>query len=226
MKILRQLFAPAKEAFKKYALPFLLLQFCAVAVVITYYIFPAFQEICARIEIWKVRGGIFFAAWTTALSGGILPEIAKSLTRTSEPNSLSRLKNTLFNCALFAIFGISVDLLFRFQGILFGYELNWQTILKKTLFDQFLSEPLYFTPIGVLFFEWRRQNFNLISTLRQINPAFYRDHILPLLSTVWLYWIPMVACIYALPENLQFPFYVCVNASWSLLLIYIVNGRG
>jgi hypothetical protein len=40
----------------------------------------------------------------------------------------------------------------------------------------------------------------------------------------WLFWIPMVSIIYALPVPLQFLLFVPALAAWSLIMVFIAEG--
>jgi hypothetical protein len=39
----------------------------------------------------------------------------------------------------------------------------------------------------------------------------------------WLFWIPMVSIIYALPVPLQFLLFIPALAAWSLIVVFIAT---
>ncbi|MFZ5806480.1 MAG: hypothetical protein ACOY3I_04685 [Verrucomicrobiota bacterium] len=224
---LKQLLRPAVEALKHYGLPFLLIQICAGFIVFAYYHSPIFQSWCAHAARWKTEGGFFFSAWSTVIAGAFLPEIAKFFTgKFAKKVDAAWWRNFSFIIFLFIIEGIGNDILFRAQGVIFGYNLNFSTLASKVLFDQFIWCPLAGIPSYVLLFTWREERFNLISTFRRYTPSFYKARVLPLLITAWLYWFPIVIFIYAMPAALQFCLFLCATAAWSLLMVFIAQSQG
>lgn len=221
----RKTFTPAINALKLYGLPFGLIQLCAVAVVVSYYNSPTFRDWCTIIAKWKVEGGLFFAAWTTAIAGGIFPEIFKSITgRAQRPiTDFNRMKDIVFNFFFFVITGILVTTLYRFQTICFGNENNFSTLVKKVFVDMFVWNPFFGQPFNVFFFLWREKFFNPVAAIHAFTFDVYKKRVLALLFPTWLYWLPMVCCIYSMPEHLQFPLFLCAMAAWSLLFIFIVK---
>lgn len=225
---LRKIFAPAIEAIKLYGLPFAIIQLGAVIVVVSYYNSQTFREWCVIIARWKVEGGLFFAAWTTSVCSSIFPEILKSLTGRARRliTDVSRLKDIVFNLFFFATMGIFSTTLYRVLGLWLGYENNFFIIATKVFIDQFIWNPFFNAPYCVFVFLWREKHFNPITTFRAFNFTIYKERVLPLLFPTWLYWTPMVSCIYSMPEHLQFPLYLCVQTAWSLLFIFILKSGG
>lgn len=222
---LKKNFAPAIEAIKLYGLPFALIQCCAIAVVVSYYNFLTFREWCAVIAKWKVEGGLFFAAWTNAVAGAIFPEIFKSMTNRARRSitDASRLRDIIFNFCFFASSGIMVLMLYHYQGVWFGNENNLRTLVTKVSVDMLIWNPFFGAPYSIFIFLWREKHFNLIVAFRSFTFDVYKNRVLALLFPTWLYWLPIVSCIYSMPEHLQFPLYLCITTAWNLLFVFIVK---
>jgi hypothetical protein len=220
----KKILTPAAEAMRHYELPFLAIQACAIALVMSYYRSETIQQFCAQIAQWKMKGGIFFAMWTNVAVGAILPEGIKMLFgKIKFPLTSTFWKDVLFHTLLFAFMGFMVDMFYRTQGILFGYELNFPTLAKKVLVDMLIWNPLFAGPFCALFFAWRKNHFSVATTFRQYNLPFYKEKVFPILFPTWLYWLPMVSCIYAMPEALQFSLFLCAMVAWSLIYIFIAQ---
>ena len=95
-------------------------------------------------------------------------------------------------------------------------------MVEKVAFDQFVFKPVWGVLI-VLLFLWRQRRFSLAATLPVLRRGFYRARVLPLLVPSWLFWIPMVSIIYALPVPLQFLLFVPALAAWSLIMVFIAD---
>jgi hypothetical protein len=117
---------------------------------------------------------------------------------------------------------VVIDLLYRGEARLFGGDARPLTVLEKVAFDQFVFSPQWLIFI-VLLFLWRQRGYSLAATLPVVRPGFYRARVLPLLIPNWLFWIPMVSIIYALPVPLQFLLFVPALAAWSLIMVFIAD---
>lgn len=202
--------------------PGLVLQTIALALVLAYYFVPAARGFFAQIAVWREAGGYFFSAASTALCGGVLPFLYlrwNPATRTSHPWP---------QLAFFTLFwvwkGAEVDLLYRSLGWLFGNEANFQTIASKVLMDQLVYNPIYATPIGIIFYSWKNVGFRWSLVLADLRAGrWYSRQVVPAQFAVWCVWGPVVSCIYALPPALQIPLFNIVLCFWSLLFAYITT---
>ena len=75
---------PAIAAFKAYWPAIVFVQSCALVAVISYYTIETVAHGFGRIAEWKQSGGLLFAAITTMVSGGILPELLKRCFRSKD----------------------------------------------------------------------------------------------------------------------------------------------
>jgi len=211
----------AAAALRQFWRPFLLIQMGAVLLALAFRASPAFRAACATAAGWKAAGGLPFAAATVAVAGGLLPELAK-LVALGRRTVAGRGGEIAFNTAFFAVNGVVVDLLYSGEARLFGSGGDVATIVKKVAFDQFVFTPSWLVVI-VLLFLWRQRGFSWAATRPALERGFYRQRVVPLLLPDWLFWIPLVSVIYALPVTLQFLMFIPALAAWSLIMVFIAD---
>jgi hypothetical protein len=215
--------AAGAAALRRFWRPFLLIQSGAALLALAYRASVPFREACAVAAAWKTAGGLPVAAATSALAGGILPEVAKLAADRGRSALRGRGGEVLFNTAFFAFDGVVIDLLYRGEARLFGSDAQLRTVMEKVAFDQFVFSPLWSIFI-VLLFLWRQRGYSLAATVPAVGRGFYQSRVLPLIIPNWLFWIPMVSIIYALPVALQFLLFVPALGAWSLIMIFIADG--
>ena len=211
----------AWAALRQFWRPFLLIQTAAVLVAVAFRASPGFRAACETAAAWKASGGLPFAAVTVAIAGGLLPELAKAVAL--GPRTVAgRAGEIAFNTAFFALNGVVVDLLYSGEARLFGHGADVGTVVRKVAFDQFVFTPTWLVFI-VLLFLWRQRGFSWAATRPAVRRGFYRQRVVPLLLPDWLFWIPMVSVIYALPVALQFLMFIPALAAWSLIMVFIAD---
>lgn len=213
--------AAAWTALRHFWRPFLLIQAAAVLLAVAFRVSPAFRAVCATGAAWKASGGLPFAAASVAVAGGLLPEVAK-LIAMGPRTVVGRGGEVAFNTAFFAVNGVIVDLLYSGEARLFGNGGDVATVIAKVAFDQFVFTPSWLVVI-VLLFLWRQRGFSWAATRPALGRGFYRQRVVPLLLPDWLFWIPMVSVIYALPVALQFLLFIPALAAWSLIMVFIAD---
>jgi hypothetical protein len=216
-------FAAGLTALRRFWRPFLLIQAAAVGLVIAYHLSATVRGACDLAAAAKVRGGLPFAAIIGAVAGGVLPELATRIADRRRRGPGPRADALGFNLGFFALNGVVIDLLYRFEAHLFGYGGSLATVAAKTAFDQFVFTPAWLWVIVALF-AWRASGFSAAAMRPLLRDRFYRRRVLPLLIPNWCFWIPMVSIIYALPSALQFLLFVLVFAAWSLIMVFIAEG--
>ncbi len=209
-------------ALRRFWRSFVLIQASAALVAIAYWASGPFRAAAAQAAAWKTSGGLLAAAALTAVAGGILPEVAKLVADRGRSSLRGRGGEIAFNMAFFALDGLVIDPLYRGEAVLFGRDTLIHTVVEKVAFDQFVFTPLWSTAI-VLLFLWRQRGYSLAATRPALQRGFYRTRVLPLLVPNWLFWIPMVSIIYALPVPLQFLLFVPALAAWSLIMVFIAD---
>jgi hypothetical protein len=211
-----------RAALRRFWRPFALIQGSAALIAVAYGSSASFRAAAAEAAAWKSAGGLWAAAVLTAVAGGILPEVAKLVADRSRSALRGRGGEILFNTAFFALDGVVIDPLYRGEALLFGRDTLVRTVVEKVAFDQFVFTPLWSVAIVVLFL-WRQRGYSLAATRPALRGGFYRARVMPLLVPNWLFWIPMVSIIYALPVPLQFLLFVPALAAWSLIMVFIAD---
>jgi len=214
--------AAGSAALRRFWRPFLLIQAGAALLAIAYRVSVPFRQACALAAAWKAAGGLPVAAATSALAGGLLPELAKLAADRGRSALRGRSGEVLFNTVFFAFNGVVIDLLYRGEARLFGNDAQVRTVVEKVAFDQFVFSPLWLIVIVFLFL-WRQRGYSLAATLPAVGRGFYQSRVVPLLIPNWLFWIPMVSIIYALPVALQFLLFVPALGAWSLIMVFIAD---
>ena len=228
---LAELVTPGAAAVRKYWRPFLLLQGCAALLVVTYYGSTAVQRFCEHISEWHVRGGVLFSGTIAAIAGGLLPEVAKRIVpgpRIALDDDITaarteRLNDVVFACCVFAINGMMTDLQYRWFGRMFGNDGHFLTAIKKMLFDQFITTPIYGITYWAVVYRWRALRYSLPALFREMDWRWYVQHVGPLLLPCWCFWIPMVTLVYMMPASLQYTMASLALAAWSLLMVFIAT---
>ncbi len=213
--------AAGAAALRRFWRPFLLIQFGAVLLALAFRVSPGFRLAAAIAAGWKASGGLPFAAASCAIAGGILPELAK-LVAMGPATLAGRAGEVAFNTVFFAFDGIVVDFLYRGEARLFGNGGGLRTVIEKVAFDQFVFTPTWSVGI-VLLFLWRQRRFSAAAVRPVLRRGFYAERVMPLLVPNWLFWIPMVSVIYALPIPLQFLMFIPALAAWSLIMVFIAD---
>jgi hypothetical protein len=216
------LLAAGRAALRRFWRPFLLIQATAVLLVVAYRASASVRAACDVAAAVKARGGLPFAALTGALAGAWLPELAKWLTDRQARQPRGRAATIAFHTIFFAVNGAVVDLLYRFESVLFGAQNAPDTVAAKVAFDQFVFSPLWLSLIVALF-AWRKYDYGVARTWAVLRNGFVRRRVMPLLLPNWCFWIPLVSIIYALPASLQFLLFVLVLAAWSLIMVFIAS---
>jgi hypothetical protein len=203
-------------AAKKNLAPGLILQGFALTLVLLYYFHGATHQLLLEIPKYKQQTGILFPLLTTAISGGLIPYI---FLRIRKEIPLGRYAaHLLFMLGFWAFNGMTTDLFYRAQAVMFGDQITAVTIIKKVCFDQFVYNPIWVVPWTVTVMHWRNCDFSFRTAAATLsNKLFFKEMAAILLST-WSVWIPAVAIIYSLPLALQFPLFNIVLCFWSLLL--------
>lgn len=221
----REQLIPGFLAVKRFLLPIIILQICAVSLVVAYYTFPTIQKFCTQLGEFKVAGGLPFVALSTIVAGVLIPECAKLITGRWEaaPNGEAYGIYLFWVSVFFAGSGFIVDSFYKIQNLVFGTNSDFAVLFTKIMVDQFVFTPIIGQTYGVLFFLWMEQGRSFKRWLAKLSFRVVFDRIIKICLPGWIYWIPMVGCIYSLPPSLQFPFFLLALACWSLVFIAIVR---
>ena len=179
----------------------------------------AIHQALEQLGEWKQQAGFVFAATSTGLFGGLIPSLIHKVTGKSDSGAAFVLSNSLF----WALKGIEIELLYRFQAWLFGDRTDWTVVAAKTAFDQIV----YVTTIGlvnvVLFYLWRDCRYDFDEFRHRLGRNWYVQRVLPVLISNWLIWIPAVILIYCFPLALQLPVQNLILCFWVLILTILTD---
>jgi len=212
---------PGIAAVRAHLAPFLLIQLGAFALVVAYFQSPAvrdFAEIPAR---WRADYGLPFAFVAGAVAGGLIAEIAKTLTGKVKKFDRAWLVLFSFTSFVYGCVGVLVDILYRYQALWFGHGNDWLTLTYKTVVDMLLFSTLISIPFATAMFSWLRHGFSLRELWRDLRDNYYMRKVVPGLIPCWAFWTPVLVCTYALPLKLQLPFAILAEAAWSVLFVFI-----
>ena len=202
--------------------PGLVLQAAALGLVLAYYFLPVAHGLFDQLAAWRAAGGYWFSTTSTALCGGVLPFLYLRL------NPATRAAYPWPHLAFFTLFwfwkGAETDLWYRTLAWAYGNGTDAATIAKKVVTDQFGYNLFYAAIVGNLCFAWKDAGFRWAPVAADLRAGrwFYR-RVFPVLLAVWSLWIPVVCCVYALPQVLQIPLFNVVLCFWSLLFAAITT---
>src|ERR1700730_7879935 len=208
------------EAAKANAVPAFILQGAMLVILISYYLSPACAGFLNHLAHYKEQHGLAFV-WILAAS--IVPELfVIAFFQRGRPRA-QNLRNLAFTIPTWAVDGILVDLMYRWNAIWFGDVVTVPVVAAKILVDQLGYTPFIAAPSEVLVYEWKNEGFSWRSVRRALTWDHYRDKIVPTLLATWAVWAPLMAIIYSLPFPLQFPLFSIALTFWVLLLTYMTN---
>lgn len=203
----------------------LLIQGAAFGFVISYYQSPALQEWAAGVGEAKVAGGIWFLLVAGVLAGAVVPDLAKVLTGKLRRFDRAWVSRFLTAAFVYATLSVVVDVFYIGLARVFGEGVDVGTILAKVTVDMLLFSPLLAVPYSVAAFRWRLDGFQVRALPYLFSWSFYRREVVPVLAMTWVFWIPMLMCVYALPLDLQFTFSRFTSAAWSVILVFMTTGH-
>jgi len=166
----------------------------------------------------KEQTGFAFAMISTAIFGGLLPTVIPILF--GRPRQTGFWSLLISNVVFWAIKGLEIDLLYKFQAWLFGNQNDVATIAGKVLLDLAIYAPLFGLLTCVLFYIWRDNGYSLSKTRKRLGPNWYVKTVLPALISNWCVWLPSVIMIYSLPLALQLPVQNLILSFWVLVLVF------
>jgi hypothetical protein len=225
---LARLAAPGIEAVRRFWKSFLLIQSCALMLVLAYFHSSNVQSVCEKLARLQQSGGLLLSAVAAGIAGGIVPEIAKAILPPKlipgekRGHHLTR-GDLTFAIIAFAINGLITDLQYRLLGWAIGRDAHFLTAVKKMLADQFITTPIYGIVYWAVIYRWKALGFRIGPLLREMGPHWYLTQVMPLLIPCWCFWIPMVLMVYLMPAPLQFSLFCLALAAWSLLMVFVAN---
>ena len=188
------------------------------AIVAIYYEWPKGAAFLTWYATWQHDGGMLLAALAAGFAGGILSELSLVYIRDKGRWTLTHLENMGFRFVVFFLSGIIVFVFYQYQAVWFGDGSSWAIIVPKVLVDQFIFSVFWSTTYQTITFRWQALRYSGSKLWEELNWDFVIDRMLPVLVTNWMFWIPGVTLVYAMPLILQMPLNIFATAIWSLLL--------
>jgi len=211
------------EAAKANAVPAFILQAAMLLILVAYYLSPTCAGLLDELARYKAEHGLVFVVVAAILAGAIVPELFVIALFQRGRVCKQNLRNLAFTIPTWAVDGILVDLMYRWNAIWFGDVVTIPVVTAKILVDQLGYNPFIAAPGEVLIYEWKNEGFSWQSIRRALTWNHYRDKIVPTLLATWAVWVPLMAIIYALPFALQFPLFSIALTFWVLILTYMTN---
>jgi uncharacterized membrane protein YfcA len=204
-------------AFRHNLAPILLIQAGAVALITAFSLSSGTRHFLEKLGDWKLSSGLAGAAVTGAIAGGLLPEVAKALTR-RQPSSLGK---AAYTALLYAVMGVLVDILYLTLANLYGNGTDAGTLAKKVVTDMGLFTPFISIPLAVGMMTFFNQRFSWPEVVKECQNPRIRMTYLSSLVMSWCFWIPVLACVYAFPTAIQFPVAMLAEGAWSVLFVFM-----
>lgn len=210
------------RAARAHLVPGLVLQACALALVVAYYQHPPTHAALDALADFRARTGRLYGIVATGLFGGVLPFVYLKL----HPATRGRytLAQGAFLLAFWAYKGFEVDLWYRMLNAVIGPGHDTATIATKMFLDQFVYCPVFAVPLSTLIYAWCEAHFDTATVRADVCAGdWYGRRVLPMLIGNLGVWVPAVCIIYALPLALQLPLFNLVLCFFTLILAHMAK---
>lgn len=201
--------------------PGLIVQAAMLAVVLAYYFYPPTTGWLDAMAQVKARWGYLYSAVAAVVAGALLPEILRVLVFQGGKVRRSNLRSLLYTVPFWGIMAVTVDALYRAQGVWFGTEVTFAVVAKKVIIDQFIYSALFSGPVTVWFYDLKNHGRDATRPAEFFTVSHYRDHVLPVMFATWGVWIPVVSILYSLPPLLQIPMYILALTLWVMIYTWM-----
>lgn len=206
---------------KSNLLPGAVLWVAGLALVICYYQVTAVAEVLNRLGEFKLAHSPWFGIISTALFGSLIPWLVQAVFL--KGNDKQSFRQVPWLLLFWGFHGWQVDWLYRIQAGLFGNGIDFMTILKKTLVDEFVWVPFLAVWQLVLGYLLIEKNGSWAEFRTALNRKPFLDRVIPLMIANWVVWIPAVSLIYLFPLSLQLPLMNIILALWCLILTFFAK---
>jgi hypothetical protein len=206
-------------------IPALIIQLAIISIVLAYYFWQPTRVWLTRLAEVKREGGYLFSFVSGIVAGGLLPELLTVAVFQRWQIRRENLSNSIFGACFWGFMVMVVDTIYRTQTWMFGPQVDFATVLKKTLVDQFLISPSIMIPFTVLVLEWKHQGYRFDGLSRVFSLRFYKRKILPTIVSALGFWLPVVTLIYCLPPLLQLPLFTLALTLWVMIVTWISHSQ-
>ena len=194
------------------------LQIAMGAIVGIYYLWPAGSAVLSRYALWQASGGVLGTGLVYAIAGGVLSELSFVCFQQRGRWKPANFENIGFKFILFFISGCMVYEFYRMQAIWWGTGATFSIIAHKVVVDQFGYTLFFAAPYYALLTRWQAVRYTGGRLWKELKGDFLAERLLPMLVTNWMFWIPAVSFVYAMPSVLQPPIAAFATAIWGLLV--------
>lgn len=216
--------ASISAAFRQNRVPCVLLNVLVVALVVSYYLWPALAGMWEAVAAFKIRWSFAFSCISTMFAAAVMPFFVQWAMGTLP--AAQRWKKLGLRMLFWGYRGMEIDLFYQVQGRIFGQGHDAATLAKKVVMDQFVMSPLWFVPTYVIALRWIEQGRSWSHLRASLDREFWTRTLLTVLVTNWLIWIPALALVYSLPGPLQFPLFAVVMCFFILMVTLLArDGR-
>jgi len=218
-----EIVAPGIKVVKKLWLPFVLIQFVGLVVVILYFSWPMFQGWCDAVGRVKASTGVFFAMLVLPIAGGVVPELFKHVTGVDRVWDRKRLNHLLMAMFAFCLSGLFVDTFYMFLARAFGDSSTFGVVAAKVAIDQAIYSPLVGVTWLAFCFTFERVGYSITRLRAVLKDSWYRREVAPMLVVCWAYWLPMTSLMYSLPTSLTFVFGAIASSASAILMVAVAR---
>jgi hypothetical protein len=216
--ILKEAVVKGLAAARQYATVMVALLAVMSLIVFIYYFWPAGAAVLSQYAAWQQAGGLFRTGLAAGFAGGVLSEVSSVYLIDGGRWTSRHLENMGFRFVIFFLGGLVVAEFYQWQAVWFGNGTSWRVLLPKVLVDQFVFSVFWSTSYQTVVFRWQALRFSGSALWKELDGRFVTERMLPVLVTNWMFWIPGVTLVYAMPLILQMPLNIFATAIWSLLL--------
>lgn len=196
-----------------------------LTLLLAYFFFTPTRHWLDELAKIKQQWGYGYSALNAILAGAVIPEILRVLVFQQSRIRRANFSNLLFTVPFWCFMGVVVDFFYQQQAIWFGAEATVATVLKKTLVDQFVYNPLFAAPVTAWLYDWKNAGYRLSGISRFFTVGYYQKTIMATLFATWGVWIPIVCILYSLPSLLQIPLFGLALSLWVMLYTWMSEHR-
>ncbi len=186
-----------------------------------YFLHEPARMALGELSRWKQRLGLRYSMVSTAVFGGLFPFLVQHLQRSLPRRTPWR--HLPYLLSFWAVKGVEVDLWYQFQSWAFGDARDLRTLAIKVTVDQLVFSAIWAVPFTVIGLLWMEHRFKLRGFFSRLGPRWFLRHVVPVLLSNFMVWIPAVAMIYCLPLPLQVPMHNLVLCIWSLMVLFMTR---
>jgi len=188
------------------------------AIVATYDLWPEGSTALSAYAHWQSQGGPLGNGLALAIAGGVLSQLSYVYFQKKGHWTKANVESLVFNFIIFFISGCLVFEFYRMQAVWWGQGASLSVIVPKVLVDQFGYTVVFAAPYYAVLTRWHALHYSGARLWRELQDDFITERFLPVLVMNWMFWIPAVSFVYAMPTVLQAPLAVFATAIWGLLI--------